>query len=366
MMGVNGMGVDDGSMDTKPRINKTTSAPVPPAGSGSAIQQMMPLEINQGPNSKQVSHGASEKQRRDRINSMIDQLRQLVPIRGVRSNGDSADPANVDGTFGVEGRRSKYVVLAETINMIRNMKTELEDRDRQIETMKGEIEELNKFKAETEANEKMQIDNKARSGSTGESPKANGGSASVGSRPSPTFFRERSNSKSSNGGTKEEMADELAAAEDRANNSPVPSESISDSDGGKEVASSDIGEMADKAEDEPPQEGVVVDMGPDHCFIKVTCTDRRGLLGDILNTFKMLPIEVVRAAITTRNEMVTDIFDVKVYDGCALTSDDIRMKVIEGMMLASPTAAGEKRRRVFCGDNPEVNKENEEEPTAAC
>lgn len=62
----------------------------------------------------------------------------------------------------------------------------------------------------------------------------------------------------------------------------------------------------------PSVPGVEVDMGPDHCYLKVTCPDRRGLLADVLHALRTLPLEITRAAITTGPDgFATDIFELK-------------------------------------------------------
>eukprot|EP00959_Pyramimonas_sp_CCMP1952_P406704 8524366-Pyramimonas_sp.AAC.1 len=104
----------------------------PPVSGGAnnvADQQLKEEE----PSSK-VSHGASEKQRRDRINSMIDQLRVLVPPKGHASAAgtvtSAADLAIADG------KRSKYVVLAETIQLISVQKRQLAEKDAELASLR--------------------------------------------------------------------------------------------------------------------------------------------------------------------------------------------------------------------------------------
>jgi len=69
-----------------------------------------------------VSHGASEKQRRDRINAMIDELRCLVP-----AGGEEQDAAQ-----GEDRSRSKFSVLQDTINLIRTLTVTVEKQRRRI------------------------------------------------------------------------------------------------------------------------------------------------------------------------------------------------------------------------------------------
>lgn len=65
-----------------------------------------------------ISHSTVEKQRRDRINSLIDELRELVPPQQPR-NGQAA------GSEGLEARRPKHVVLADTITLLRQLQQKL-------------------------------------------------------------------------------------------------------------------------------------------------------------------------------------------------------------------------------------------------
>jgi UTP:GlnB (protein PII) uridylyltransferase len=61
-----------------------------------------------------VSHSVAEKQRRDRINTLIDELRELVPI-DLESAEASNQPYGEDPS-----KRPKHVVLSDTIKFVRN------------------------------------------------------------------------------------------------------------------------------------------------------------------------------------------------------------------------------------------------------
>lgn len=56
-----------------------------------------------------MSHSLVEKQRRDRINSLIDELRELVPPQEVQPG----EPADV--------KRPKHIVLSDTISLLRRL-----------------------------------------------------------------------------------------------------------------------------------------------------------------------------------------------------------------------------------------------------
>lgn len=64
-----------------------------------------------------ISHSTVEKQRRDRINSLIDELRDLVP---------PSSPANSSQQDGLDNKRPKHVVLSDTIALVK----ELQDKAR--------------------------------------------------------------------------------------------------------------------------------------------------------------------------------------------------------------------------------------------
>lgn len=57
-----------------------------------------------------VSHSTIEKQRRDRINSLIDELRELVP-----------SAATLKGPDGGDMKRPKHVVLSDTISLLKRL-----------------------------------------------------------------------------------------------------------------------------------------------------------------------------------------------------------------------------------------------------
>eukprot|EP00775_Hariotina_reticulata_P005994 gene5994-6232_t len=62
-------------------------------------------------NKTTISHSTIEKQRRDRINSLIDELRDLVPASAAMKGPDGSDM-----------KRPKHVVLSDTISLLRHMK----------------------------------------------------------------------------------------------------------------------------------------------------------------------------------------------------------------------------------------------------
>jgi len=244
-----------------------------------------------------VSHGASEKQRRDRINSMIDQLRLLVPPRG----GGAQDPVAMSAADAamMEGKRSKYLVLAETIQLLRQQQRQIEEKD-------AELAQLRAWKRQHQ-----------QQGGGGRSPHT-------------------------------ECALELELLETQ--NLQIKSNCTSETGNSQTYGEEDSEDESMNMRGAEPAKhlevsGVVVDMGPNHCYIKITMLDRRGLLSDILNAIATLPLEVKRAAITTsRDGKVTDIFEVILDPGTQLSEEELRNQVLSALFASESVSSGSKRR----------------------
>jgi hypothetical protein len=80
---------------------------------------------NSGGKGGQISHSTVEKQRRDRLNSLIDELSDIVP---------PADPKYGNDASSV--RRPKHVVLSDTINLLKAMQAKLQIEEAEICTLK--------------------------------------------------------------------------------------------------------------------------------------------------------------------------------------------------------------------------------------
>ncbi|KAJ9520816.1 hypothetical protein QJQ45_014002 [Haematococcus lacustris] len=79
-----------------------------------------PYRVNQ--EKPQISHSTVEKQRRDRINSLIDELRELVPPqKGSQAAPSTAGLNAKDAAAAAEARRPKHVVLADTIALLKQL-----------------------------------------------------------------------------------------------------------------------------------------------------------------------------------------------------------------------------------------------------
>ena len=189
--------------------------------------------------SQRVSHGASEKQRRDRINAMIDELRTLVP--GQAGGG--------------EGRRSKYIVLQDTINMITALKARCQAQERELVALR------------------------AAGASSG---------ASDGVQPQD-----------------QQQHQQMMTLIGQDGQGLVREDSIRNPANG-----------TDSTLNSGQTINVAVEMGEEICYVKIKAPDRQGLLQDILNALHALPMTVQRAVVTTDSEngvvFVTDIFELKI------------------------------------------------------
>ncbi|EFJ41371.1 hypothetical protein VOLCADRAFT_98692 [Volvox carteri f. nagariensis] len=217
----------------------------------------------------QISHSTVEKQRRDRINSLIDELRELVPPQS-RSNNNGATGE------GLEARRPKHVVLADTIQLLKHLQQKL-----QVTT----VDQL----AYNHVNGvKNQEDDTANSEGK------------------------------SKGSSSQDDVDVLGAPQ----MPHIPCQ------------------MTQNA-------GVTVERGPDCYYVQVKCRDRKGLLSDIINALRQLPLEIRTAAVTTTNGTVRDVFEVKL-DDASLTPEDVQNLVHDALfqqhVVAYDTYAGKRPR----------------------
>lgn len=222
----------------------------------------------------QISHSTVEKQRRDRINSLIDELRELVPPQ--RQPGQRSGPQPSNETL--EARRPKHVVLADTIALLKAMQT-----------------------------------------ATGK----NGITAS--------------------GQLSGQRGEEQGPANSEGNSKGSSSQDEMDVGGAPQIPFIPC-QITQNS-------GVTVERGPDCLYVQVKCRDRKGLLSDIINSLRLLPLEIRTAAVTTTTDgTVRDVFEVKMEDP-TLPPEDVQNMVHDALfqqhITTADNLAGKRQRQQF-------------------
>jgi hypothetical protein len=153
--------------------------------------------------------------------------------------------------------------------------------------------------------------------------------------------------------------DELARWRGGASASPAAAEPSGAASNGKSQAPPPAGAAPSELRSLPAAmggavSGVDVHQGSDArtVYVRVTCVDRRGLLADILNALRAMPLEVVRAAITTSADgHAIDCFELRLAPGTgegsggALRRDEIKRAVELQLLTAVADGADEGKRR---------------------
>lgn len=253
-----------------------------------------------------ISHGASEKQRRDRINAMIDELRTLVPPSA------TARGADIDGPSTSDTRRSKCSVLQDTINMLKRLDERIMEQELELSYLRRGIAYPGFAAAgEMQRQQQQQII-------------GNGAQAHTGMIGAP-----------GNG---------VGAAMAMPGTAGMQQVPIGYGGGGGGVGGGHGG-MVGRFPGEPmqvtpqvpvrcgPQMKITVDVGEHFCHIQVQSPDRRGLLQDILKALYQLPMRVNRSVVNTDTDefgviWVTDIFELVYIEGVPrITGDEVRARL---------------------------------------
>ena len=205
-----------------------------------------------------VSHSSVEKQRRDRINSLIDELRELVPPQK-ETSGTSQGFSSKAEAAAADARRPKHQVLSDTISCLKALK------------LKTESEEKGSNWAQYQFPPQPQPQPQPRTQV----------------QPQPQVQVQPELKVKVEGASDDEMSANLVTIPQI----PVQISSFA----GVSVERAAVGD------------GVM--------YVQVKCRDRRGLLSDIINALKALPLEVKTAAVVTSGEgSVRDVFEVHSYD----------------------------------------------------
>jgi hypothetical protein len=265
---------------------------------------MMYVDPNSG--KPQISHSTVEKQRRDRLNSLIDELSDMVP---------PADPK-----YGAEVnsvRRPKHVVLSDTINLLKAMQTKLQIEEAEICTLKQQAAAVGAIAAQhhvghaavPEAADAM-MQAAAAGGYHG--PSGGGGSVLPGG----------DGVLPDQGGTLQYM----------------------DACGGVGAV-----ELPTAPNGGANATGVLVEQGIGCLYVKVNCKDRKGLLSDVVSALKAFPMVISTAAITTTKDgNVHDVFEVRGAFFGALPCDQLPHCNLSQAPQAGPVAYSCTARVMRC------------------
>eukprot|EP00878_Enallax_costatus_P001639 GHUV01001791.1.p1 GENE.GHUV01001791.1~~GHUV01001791.1.p1 ORF type:complete len:387 (+),score=123.59 GHUV01001791.1:106-1266(+) len=251
---------------------------MPPQPDYTAMQQAAMQQASARDSKQQtVSHSTIEKQRRDRINSLIDELRELVP-----------SAATMKGPDGGDMKRPKHVVLSDTISLLKHLQQKSQQDEQELQQLRQQLAAAAAAAPPAAT---------AAAGSADPAGSATGGSAQS--------LMQRSLS----GGTSATAGASGTAACPELPQAPV---------------------------NLPASVGVVVEEGTGCYLVKINCKDRRGLLSDITAALKGLPLQITRAAITTSGVgAVYDVFEIIVEPGVDLdgvTALDIQFQVHQALL----------------------------------
>ncbi|KAG2436278.1 hypothetical protein HXX76_006589 [Chlamydomonas incerta] len=248
-----------------------------------------------------VSHSTVEKQRRDRINSLIDELRDLVPPTqqqqqqqqmGLISIGVGDNPE-------ASSRRPKHVVLADTINLLKGLRQRVS-----FAAVTAELQQL----------------------------PAGGSGSGGGMLPTPVPVAMP-------------LPGMYGAVAGAGMVPGMPGSGVQpmkqEPQGSSSQEDDDMGRLGGP--------GVTVKKGPDCFYVQVTCPDRKGLLSDITDTLRNLSLEVRTAAVTTTGGSVRDVFEVVPPDGTTTLAPEAVQSMVQG---ALSQRASEGQQEVTAGKRP--------------
>ena len=256
---------------------------------GNIPRQFLPKRLSEKPT---VSHSAAEKQRRDRINTLIEELRELVP-----ADRDAAEPSYVDDPL----KRPKHVVLSDTIKFVRLV--------------------LPKYKQEREAEA-------AAAAAAG--PQSSGAPGTKTAPGMPPPIDPATASVAAKLVKKEEG---VARQEKFAERGRLSSDSSIDSEDTNGSYELEINVSTKQSKDSAKETYAVNVLGK----------DRNGLLHDITRALRTLELEISHAVIQTEaSGRVNDIFECD-KSNCSLTPEQLKNELTSTLLMMPEM----KRKRTF-------------------
>ncbi|KAL4434346.1 hypothetical protein ABPG75_000787 [Micractinium tetrahymenae] len=266
-------------------------------------------------------HSFVEKQRRDRINSLIDELRELVPPQGSDSPRAAAPEAAAAG----DCRRPKHVVLSDTIRLIKDLQL-------QVQAGQQHAQHAQHVQGAEQPGPPEQ-----QQGATSQQHAAQA-AAELG-------HSEGEQQPLALDGCWAHAQQQEAQSGHAAATASGLSEGCTEQQG-QQQRSSGLRHHpqlpAAPGDHAVSVSGVVVEVAEGLVRnVKVTCPDRHGLLADLVRALKELPLEITTAAITTRrdNRVVYDVFQVELQD------PHLPDEAIASAVEAALRLPGEKKRR---------------------
>ena len=305
---------DPSDPDPSPFIVMEDAPPSSGPGTAPPAAAMTPHgQGKRGDGKPNVSHSTVEKQRRDRINSLIDELRELIPPQA----GSESDPGAADAHGSDASKlRPKHSVLSDAISLVKELRTKLA-------AVEAEVARLQLHEAACPFLGNECAAEAAAAAAAAAAPRHAGPS-----QPQSASQRSPKPGRSARRGTTPAAAAAATAATAALALTAGPPPAL------------------------VPADGVQVDPGEGCLYVKVHCRDRHGLLSDIVRTLKAIPLEITTAAITTTTSngvaKVYDVFQVVPAPGTPTASaEDIRTLVEEAMGAGAgePAAAAGKRPR---------------------
>ncbi len=276
-----------------------------------------------GPDGKPfVSHSVAEKQRRDRINTLIDELREIVPpqARG-GDGGDGGSPTAAEAApLKENAKRPKHEVLADTISLMRRLLANPDTMHIIKSSGKGgegfivdEWDGSNEDAAGLEAEE---------GGGAQEVADLEGGEVLISVRVG-------------NGGTGSGSDGREGSANSAGGEGPV--------NGARKGTAS--AQKGGPASSDGGSNGSVPAPGSERMTVTVKCADRYGLLHTLTSSLKSMGLRTQTAVVSTSADgIVKDTFKVD-RASCALECSEIKATLLEDIIQGSSLTNIEPKRK---------------------
>ena len=270
-----------------------------------------------------VSHSVAEKQRRDRINTLIDELREIVPAQARGSDGgDGGSPTAAEAApLKENAKRPKHEVLADTITLMRRL---LANPDT-----------MHIIKQGGRAGEGFMVDEWDGSNEDDLEAEEGGGPQEVADLEGGEVLI--SVRRRGPGGT-----GSMGNGSDGREGSANSGEGLA-TGGGKGASAS--AQKGGPASSDGGSNGSAQPAGSDKMTVTVKCADRYGLLHTLTSSLKSMGLRTQTAVVSTSADgIVKDTFKVD-RASCALECDEIKATLLEDIIQGSSLTNIEPKRK---------------------